>query len=151
MKKRAPDEDFWKRVGGDSIGRYSRRRTSREPVPLMSGTTTMRSLTSARVGMIPTVAAEAVGLPRNLAAERLVGAGSSFHRMFVGIGVAVGKQPWLWATADAVALTLILLNVLVLVALHARRLRQYFRSRRAKHFHGRVEELLADLDPATGG
>src|SRR3954452_16237966 len=71
--------------------------------------------------------------------------------MFVGIGVAVGKQPWLWATADAVALTLILLNVLVLVALHARRLRQYFRSRRAKQFHGRVEELLADLDPATGG
>ena len=75
---------------------------------------------------------------------------SSFHgAMFLTVGVAVAEQPWFWAIADAVALTLLFLNVLVLVAVHARRLRQYFRTRRAKQFHARVEEILGELDPAT--
>ena len=69
--------------------------------------------------------------------------------MFLTVGVAVAGQPWFWAIADGVALTLLFLNVLVLVAVQARRLRQYFRTRRAKQFHARVEEILGELDPAT--
>jgi HEAT repeat protein len=75
---------------------------------------------------------------------------SSFHgAMFLTVGVAVVGQPRFWAIADGVALTLLFLNVLVLVAVQARRLRQYFRTRRAKQFHARVEEILGELDPAT--
>ena len=69
--------------------------------------------------------------------------------MFLTVGAGVAEQPWFWATAGAVALTLLFLNVLVLVAVQARRLRQYFRTRRAKQFHARVEEILGELDPAT--
>ena len=69
--------------------------------------------------------------------------------MFLAVGIAVANQPWFWAVADAVALTLLFLNVLVLVAVHARRMRQYFRTRRAKQFHARIEEILGELDPAT--
>ena len=69
--------------------------------------------------------------------------------MFLIFGIAVAGQPWFWATAGAVALTLLFLNVLVLVGVHGRRLRQHFRTRRAKQFHARVEEILAELDPAT--
>src|SRR3954469_23781101 len=69
--------------------------------------------------------------------------------MFLAVGVAVGKEPWLWAAADAVALTLLLLNVIVLVAVHARRARQFFRTRRANRFHERLEALTGELDPAT--
>jgi hypothetical protein len=69
--------------------------------------------------------------------------------MFLAVGVAVANQPWFWAVADAVALTLLFLNVVLLVAVHARRMRQYFRTRRAKQFHARVEEILGELDPAT--
>ena len=69
--------------------------------------------------------------------------------MFLIAGVAAAEQPWPRAIAGVVVLTLLFLNVLVLVGVHARRLRQYFRTRRAKQFHGRVEEILAELDPAT--
>ena len=69
--------------------------------------------------------------------------------MFLAVGVVVAEQPWFWAITDAVALTLLFLNAVVLAAVHARRLRQYFRTRRAKQFHARVEEILGELDPAT--
>lgn len=69
--------------------------------------------------------------------------------MFLAVGVAVANGPWFWAVADGVALTLLFLNVLVLVAVHARRVRQFFRSRRAKQFNTRVEEVLGEFDPAT--
>ena len=69
--------------------------------------------------------------------------------MLLALGVAEANQPWFWATADGVALTFLFLNVLLLVAVHARRVRQYFRTRRAKRFQARVEEILAELDPAT--
>ena len=59
------------------------------------------------------------------------------------------SSPGFGRLLDVVALTLLFLNVLVLVAVHARRLRQYFRTRRAKQFHARVEEILGELDPAT--
>jgi HEAT repeat protein len=89
-------------------------------------------------------------LQRNLRAAHLAGERSSFHgAMFLAVGVAVANQPWFWAVADAVALTLLFLNVVVLVAVHARRMRQYFRTRRAKQFQARVEEILGELDPAT--
>jgi HEAT repeat protein len=65
------------------------------------------------------------------------------------VGVAVANQPWFWAAADAVALTLLFLNVLVLVAVHAGRIRQHFRTRRTKQFNVRVEEILRELDPVT--
>ena len=58
--------------------------------------------------------------------------------MFLTFGIAVAGQPWFWATAGAVALTLLLLNVLVLAAVHARRLRQYVRTRRARRFDERL-------------
>ena len=54
-----------------------------------------------------------------------------------------------WAIAGAIALALLFLNVLVLVAVHARRVRQYFRTRRTKQFQTRVEEIFGELDPAT--
>lgn len=69
--------------------------------------------------------------------------------MSFALGVAEVNQPWFWATADGVALTFLFLNVLLLVAVHARRVRRYFRTRRAKQFQARVEEILAELDPAT--
>lgn len=69
--------------------------------------------------------------------------------MSLAVGVVVAEQPWFSAVADGVALTLLLLNALVLVAVHARRLRQYFRTRRAKQFHARIEEVLGELDPTT--
>ena len=75
----------------------------------------------------------------------------SFHAMLLALGVVVDDQPWFWAVADGVALTLLVLNVLVLVAVHARRLRQYLRTRHAKQFHERLEEILGELDPATRG
>ena len=62
----------------------------------------------------------------------------------------VADQTWAWGVADAVAVTLLVLNVLLLVAVHARRMRQYLRTRRAKQFHARIEEMLGELDPATG-
>ena len=68
--------------------------------------------------------------------------------MLLTVAAAVA-DPWFWAFADAVALTLLFLNLLVLVAVHARRTRQHFRTRRAKQFHARVEEILGELDPAT--
>ena len=75
---------------------------------------------------------------------------SSFQgAMFLTIVIAVAEQPWFWVSADAIALTLLVLNGLVLIAVHARRLRQYFRTRRATQFHVRVEEILGELDPAT--
>src|SRR5262249_48249234 len=69
--------------------------------------------------------------------------------MSPAVGLAAAQQPWLWETAGAVALTLLLLNVLLAVAVHGRRLRQSLRARRAKEFHGRVERILAELEPAT--
>jgi HEAT repeat protein len=69
--------------------------------------------------------------------------------MFLVVQAAFADEPWFWAAADSIALVLLLLNVLVLVAVHARRVRQFFRTRRAKRFHTRVEELLGELDPAT--
>jgi HEAT repeat protein len=69
--------------------------------------------------------------------------------MFLAVGVALADQLWSWAIAGAVALTLLFLNVLVLVAVHARRVRQHYRTRRAKQFHTRVEEILGEFDPAT--
>jgi HEAT repeats len=68
--------------------------------------------------------------------------------MSLAVGLAAAKQAWFWAPADAVALGLLFLNVLLLVAVHARRVRQYVRTRRSKRFHARVEEMLDDLDPA---
>ena len=65
------------------------------------------------------------------------------------VGVAVADQTWAWAFADAVALTLLVLNVALLVGLHARRTRQYLRTRRAKQFHARIGEILREFDPAT--
>lgn len=69
--------------------------------------------------------------------------------MFLVFGVAVVNEPWFWAVADGVALTLLFLNVLVLVAVHARRARQFFRTRRARELHARLEEILGELDPAA--
>ena len=75
---------------------------------------------------------------------------SSFRgAMFPAFGVAVANEPWFWAVADGVALTLLFLNVLALVAVHARRLRQYFRTRRTKQLETRIEEILDELDPAA--
>jgi hypothetical protein len=51
--------------------------------------------------------------------------------------------------AEAVALTLLFMNVLLLVVVHARRVRGYFRRRRAGQFEERVEVVLRELDPAT--
>ena len=69
--------------------------------------------------------------------------------MTVTLGLAEAKQQWFWETADSIALTLLLLNVLVLVAVHARRLRQYTRKRRTKRFRARVGRILDALDPSS--
>ena len=50
---------------------------------------------------------------------------------------------------DGLALLLLFLNVVLLAAVHARRIRQYFRTRRAKRFRARVEEVFDEFDPAT--
>lgn len=50
---------------------------------------------------------------------------------------------------DGLALLLLFLNVVLLAAVHARRVRQYFRTRRAKRFRARVEEVFDEFDPAT--
>jgi hypothetical protein len=60
-------------------------------------------------------------------------------------GLAEG-QPWFWASATSVALLLLLLNFLIIVAVHARRLRESARGRRKKRFRARIEESLAELE-----
>jgi hypothetical protein len=69
--------------------------------------------------------------------------------MLAAFGAALAGEPWFWAVADGVALTLLLLNALALVAVHARRVRRFFRTRRGRQVHARVEEILGALDPAT--
>jgi HEAT repeat protein len=83
-------------------------------------------------------------------AQEIAPVTGSFRRaMTVIVGLAEGKQPWFWGIAGAVAAVLLFLNVAVIVAVHARRVRQYTRGRRAKRFHVRVETLLAELGSAT--
>lgn len=65
------------------------------------------------------------------------------------VGITEAKEPWFWASAAVIALVLLLLNILMLVAVHARRLRQAVRGRRAKRFRARMEEILAQLDPGS--
>ena len=144
------------RVGQGGPGRGSQGEPGRSSVPrvrlaahssispvLLLLTRQERIEAEARV--LPAVRGNRGGCDLPLSGER-----SSFHgAMFLTVGVVVAEQPWFWAFADAVALTLLFLNVLVLVAVHARRMRQYFRTRRAKQFHARVEEILGELDPAT--
>jgi HEAT repeat protein len=69
--------------------------------------------------------------------------------MTVTLALAEAKQQWFWELADSIALTLLLLNVLVLVAVHARRLRQYTRGRRTKRFRTRVGRILDAVDPSA--
>src|SRR4051794_38941941 len=61
------------------------------------------------------------------------------------VGLAEAKQPWFYEVAGAVVLALLLLNVLLLVAVHARRIRQSLRGRRSRRFQGRIEQALAEL------
>jgi hypothetical protein len=69
--------------------------------------------------------------------------------VLLAVVVAVADQTWVRGFADAVALTLLVLNVTLLVGLHARRVRQYLRTRRAKRFHARLGEIFGQFDPAT--
>jgi hypothetical protein len=68
--------------------------------------------------------------------------------MFLGVWVRAIEPGFVWF-AGAVALTLLFLNVLLFVVVHARRVREYLRRRRAGRFEGRVEELLGEVDSAT--
>ncbi len=60
-----------------------------------------------------------------------------------------GKQVWVWAIADGIVGALFVLNLLLLVFVHARRMRESSRARRAKQFRTRFERLLADQGPGT--
>jgi HEAT repeat protein len=64
-------------------------------------------------------------------------------------GLAEAKQPWFWASAAIVVLVLLVLNILIIAAVHARRLRQFFRGRRESRFDARAEEILGELDPVA--
>jgi HEAT repeat protein len=66
------------------------------------------------------------------------------------VAIAEAKQPWFWASASVIALVLLLGNILLLVAVHARRIREGVRGRRAKQARAHVEELLAELGPGSG-
>jgi HEAT repeat protein len=65
------------------------------------------------------------------------------------VGIAEAKQPWFWASAAVVVGVLVVLNLLIIVAVHARRARQFLRGRRRSRFDVRVEEVLSELDPAS--
>jgi HEAT repeat protein len=69
--------------------------------------------------------------------------------MAVVVGLAEAKQPWFWGITGAVAAVLLCLNVAVIVVVHARRVREYTRGRRASRFNVRVEALLAELAATT--
>src|SRR4051794_3094333 len=69
--------------------------------------------------------------------------------MTVLLAAAEAKDPWVWGVAAVTALSLLVLNVLLLVAVHARRIRQAVRTRREKRFRARVDEVLDELDPRT--
>jgi hypothetical protein len=60
-----------------------------------------------------------------------------------------GKQVWVWAIADGIVGALLVLNLLLLVFVHARRMRESSRARRAKRFRTRFERLVAHQGPGT--
>src|SRR3954454_8008540 len=65
--------------------------------------------------------------------------------------VALGeaKQPWFWGITDAIVLVLLLANVLLLVIVHVRRARQFFRRRRENRCRDLVERLLSEIAAPT--
>src|SRR3954453_5350340 len=65
--------------------------------------------------------------------------------------VALGeaKQPWFWGITDAIVLVLLLANVLLLVIVHVRRARQFFRRRRENRCRDLVERLLSEVAAPT--
>jgi HEAT repeat protein len=67
------------------------------------------------------------------------------------VGLAETEHLWVWAAAGSIAALLVLLNLVLLVAVHARRLRQVVRGRRATRCRARVEEVLAELEPQARG
>src|SRR4051812_9797545 len=66
------------------------------------------------------------------------------------LGISEAEQPWFWGTTLAVAAALLLLNIVVLVAVHARRLRQTVRGRRTRRFDERFALVLAEIERLPG-
>ena len=68
--------------------------------------------------------------------------------VIVGLGEA---KLWLGASADVVVAVLLLLNLLIILAVHGRRVRQFFRGRRETRFRTRVQQMLDELGTHAEG
>jgi HEAT repeat protein len=66
------------------------------------------------------------------------------------LATTVGKQSWFWGTAVAIVGLLVLANLLLFLIVFGRRLRQLVRARRTARFERECEELLDEVESATG-
>lgn len=60
------------------------------------------------------------------------------------------SSPWFRDSLLTIAFVLLALNVLLIVLVHGRRIRQYFRSRRERQFQAKLGEVISKLDDPVG-
>ncbi len=60
------------------------------------------------------------------------------------------SSPWFRDSLLTIAFVLLALNVLLIVLVHGRRIRQYFRSRRERRFQATLGEVISKLDDPVG-
>jgi HEAT repeat protein len=61
------------------------------------------------------------------------------------VGLAEAQQPSFWRTASVIAFVLLTANILLVVLVHGRRIRQWFRGRRARWFEAELATILDQL------